>query len=207
MEEVAERVNLQFLVNTILNRGGQIKRVVAGDTRKAFRVGVEEARSTYTVRIPGRADVVIASAFPSDANFWQAGKALYSADLAVRQGGIIILVSPCNEGIGEHSEFAGLCAEKVDEIRSRVMLNKVVDRIGAAAALAVAEVRSRAEIWIVTEHLSCSDTDTLCMKRYTSLQNAVDDALRKIGKTAKVMVLHGAVEMVPVIATEANQSA
>jgi nickel-dependent lactate racemase len=207
MEAVADRVNLQFVVNTILDRGGQIKGVVAGDVRKAFRAGVETARGTYTIQIPGRADVVIASAFPSDMNFWQAGKALYAADLAVRRGGIIILVSPCYEGIGEHSEFAGLCAEEAGAIRSMIRANKVEDRIGAAAALAVAEVRSRAEICIVTQHLSAGDAEALRMRRYTSLQNAVDDALRKMGKTGKVMVLHEAVEMVPVIRTEANQSA
>jgi nickel-dependent lactate racemase len=207
MEAVADRVNLRFVVNTILDNRGRVQRIVAGNPRKAFRVGVEAARRTYTVAIPGRADVVIASASPSDTDFWQAGKALYSADLAVREGGIIILVSPCYEGVGEHEEFAGLSMLPPDTIRSRVRANMVQDRISAAAALAVAEVRSRAEVWIVTRDLSDGDAEVLGIRRFTSLQEAVEGALHRMGKGPKFGVLHEATEVVPIMETEEYQGA
>lgn len=207
MEAVADRVNLRFIVNTILDGRGSVRQVVAGDPRKAFRSGVESARRTHTVPIPGRADIVVASAFPSDTNFWQAGKALYSADLAVREGGIILLVSPCHEGLGEHEEFASLCGLPPVAIRARLHSNRVQDRISAAAALAVAEVRARAEVWIVTRGLSEEHAEALGMKRFSSLQEAVEAALRRKGKGSRLGVLHEATEIVPVIETEADQRA
>ncbi|MCX6026861.1 MAG: nickel-dependent lactate racemase, partial [Chloroflexi bacterium] len=202
MEAVADEVNLRFVVNTILNGDGSISGVVAGDVRRAFRAGVTMARGIYTVPIPGRADIVVASASPSDMNFWQAGKALYSADLAAKRGGVIILVSPCYEGVGEHAEFVELCGEHARAIRSRLRADKVRDRIGAAAALAVAEVRSRAEVWIVAENLSSQDADGLRMRRFASLQDAVDAALLKKGRTSRLTVLHEATEILPTTAKE-----
>jgi len=91
MEAVAEQANLKFIVNTILDRHANIVDVVAGDFRLAFRQGVDRAGHVYSAALRGQADIVLCSAYPSDINFWQAGKALYSADLVVREGGIIIL--------------------------------------------------------------------------------------------------------------------
>ena len=41
---------------------------------------------------------MIADSFPKDIELWQAAKALYAADLMVKEGGVVILVSPCAEG-------------------------------------------------------------------------------------------------------------
>lgn len=199
IETVAERVNLKFVVNTILDRHANIVDVVAGDVRRAFRRGVELARRVYSADLSGQADIVLASAYPSDINFWQAGKALYAADLVVRDGGIIILASPCYEGIGEHEEFADLLREDYHSIEGRIHRGEVRDRVGAAAALAVALVRARADIWLVSGPLMAEPAARAHLPCFENLQEAVDAALRAKGPAARLTVLHEATEILPVL--------
>jgi lactate racemase len=199
MEAVADRANLKFIVNTILDRSANIVDVVAGDFRQAFREGVRIARQVYSANLTGQADIVLASAYPSDINFWQAGKALYSADLVVRQGGIIILASPCYEGVGEHGAFADLLSYDYQTIEAMLQRNEVRDRIGAAAALAVALVRERAAIWLVTDNVTSEEAQRMNVERFDSVQDALNTALEKMGESFRVTVLHEATEILPVL--------
>lgn len=204
MEAVADRVSLRFIVNTILDRHGNLVNVVAGDFRRAFRAGVELARSVYSAVLKGPADIVLASAYPSDINLWQAGKALYAADLVVREGGIIILASPCYEGVGEHEEFADLLQYDYETIDARIAAGRVEDRIGAAAALAVSLVRARADIWLVTSNVTEEEARRMALTRFMDLQGAVDAALQVKGAGARVSVLHEATEILPILQGQSN---
>ncbi|MGB4337129.1 MAG: nickel-dependent lactate racemase [Bacillota bacterium] len=179
MEAVAERAGLRFIVNTVVSARGDVVSVVAGDPVKAHRAGVRLAEKVCSVRIPELADVVVASSFPADINFWQAGKSLYTADLAVRDGGAIVLVTPALEGIGEHPEFGPLIGQSRNSILKMLEDGRVSDRLGAAAALAVRLVADRASIILVTDGLTDDDTQVMGFERFDSgrLQQAFDRAL------------------------------
>lgn len=196
IEAVADRVGLSFIVNTILNGDAELVAVVAGDFRQAFRQGVELARPVYGATFSALADVVIASAYPSDINLWQAGKAFYAADLVTRGGGVIILVSPCYEGIGEHGSFANLLRHDYKTIDDLVATYQVGDRISAAAALAVALVRARCEIWLVASGISPADADLMAMRHFTSLQSAVDAATLAY-PDGRITTIDNATEILP----------
>ena len=106
MEKWVGELGLHFIVNVICTPGGQIYKAVAGHFIEAHRQGVEAAKEVCAVRVRRRADIVIAGSYPADLDFWQASKALTSADHLVRDGGTVILVTPCPEGIGPHDELA-----------------------------------------------------------------------------------------------------
>lgn len=201
MEAVAEEANLKFIVNTILDRQANIVDVVAGDFRLAFRQGVERARQVYSAVLQGPADIVLASAYPSDINFWQAGKALYSADLVVQEGGIIILVSPCYEGVGEHAEFVELLQYDYHTLDGMISRGEVKDRIGAAAALAVALVKAHATVWLVTHNITPDEAAHMGGRRFETVQAALEAGLETKGQTAKVTVLHEATEILPLLSS------
>lgn len=196
IETVADRVGLSFIVNTILNGDSELVAVVAGDFRQAFRQGVELARPVYGASFSALADVVIASAYPSDINLWQAGKAFYAADLVTREGGVIILVSTCYEGIGEHGSFASLLWHDYKTIDELLATEQVEDRISAAAALAVALVRARCEIWLVASGISPADADLMAMRHFASLQSAVDAATLAY-PDGRITLIDNATEVLP----------
>lgn len=198
IEAVADQTSLRFIVNTILTRTGELYDVVAGDFRCAFREGVRRAGAIYGVDVARQADVVLTSSFPADLNFWQAGKALYGADLVVRTGGIIILVSPCFDGMGEHPEFNHLLRKRYQEIEQDLAEGRVHDRIAAAAALAVAKVTERAQVFIVADGISAREADDADLRKFTSVQDAVNTALSVVGEQGRLSLLHEGAEALPI---------
>ncbi|MBE0556392.1 MAG: nickel-dependent lactate racemase, partial [Proteobacteria bacterium] len=96
MDEIARRIGLTTILNTVPNRHGEAAGVFFGDVTVAFRAGVEKAVEVYAVPLPGEADIVLSSSHPCDLDFWQAHKTQYPSDLAVKPGGIIIVVTPCD---------------------------------------------------------------------------------------------------------------
>lgn len=200
IDDIALRAGLKFIVNAILDADQRVVGLVSGHPLLAHRAGVEIAKKVYGVPLQ-QADLVVISSFPADLNFWQAGKALYSADLAVKRGGTIILVTPAVEGPGEHLEFLTLMNKDYDEILALLDKGEVEDQIGAAGALAVAIVKQRAQIKIVSDGLTDEQVEWMGFERYDAeeLQSAVSDALATLGEGATVSVIHEGAEILPLI--------
>ncbi|HWQ45158.1 MAG TPA: nickel-dependent lactate racemase [Methanosarcina barkeri] len=101
IEEAARIAGLGFILNVVINSKKEIVAAVAGDFIEAHRKGVEYVDSMYKVPVePADAVVVSCGGFPKDINLYQATKSLEHAIPAVKEGGSIILVAECAEGIG-----------------------------------------------------------------------------------------------------------
>lgn len=101
MEEAAGVAGLDFILNVLLDSRKEIVAAVAGNFIEAHRKGVEVVDSMYKVEVePADAVIVSCGGYPKDINLYQANKALDNATQAVKEGGSIILVAECAEGIG-----------------------------------------------------------------------------------------------------------
>jgi lactate racemase len=102
MTEAARLAKVDFIVNVVENKKGEIVKAFAGDLEGAFLEAVKLVDEMYRVTIDRRADIIVVSAGgnPSDLNLYQAYKALDNALDAVKRGGVIILVAECPEGHG-----------------------------------------------------------------------------------------------------------
>jgi lactate racemase len=101
IEEAARIAGLDFILNVVINSKKEIVAAVAGDFIEAHRKGVEYVDSMYKVPVePADAVIVSCGGFPKDINLYQATKSLEHAIPAVKEGGSIILVAECAEGIG-----------------------------------------------------------------------------------------------------------
>jgi nickel-dependent lactate racemase len=101
-ERIAAECAPSFLVNTVTDERGRVVRLYAGDWRTAHRRACAEYADSHTVKISGRRALVVASAggAPYDINLIQAHKALEMASYACAEGGHIILVAECADGLG-----------------------------------------------------------------------------------------------------------
>ncbi len=102
MTEAARLAKVDFIVNVVENKKGEIVKAFAGDLEQAFAEAVKLVDDMYRVTIDRRADIIVVSAggYPADMNLYQAYKALDNALDAVKRGGVMILVAECPEGHG-----------------------------------------------------------------------------------------------------------
>ncbi len=102
MIEAAKLAKVDFILNVVENKKGEIVKAFAGDLEQAFMEAVKLVDEMYRVTLDRRADIMVVSAggYPADINLYQAYKALDNALDAVKRGGVIILVAECPEGHG-----------------------------------------------------------------------------------------------------------
>jgi nickel-dependent lactate racemase len=198
LDAMARKVGMNTILNTVLNRHGDVVQAFFGDVAEAFRAGVAKSREVYDVPIPEEADIVLSSSHPCDLEFWQAHKTLYPSDLAVKAGGIVIVVTPCHEGVAQtHCNMLDMTPFGSRRLREMVLARELSDEVGAALAIAWAQVKEREEVWIVSDGIRPDEAAKLGFRHFTSVQEALDAALAQKGVAARVTVLTHAPEMLP----------
>ena len=102
MVEACRILGPDFLVNVVLSGKKEVLKVFAGDPYSAHAEGCTYVASVFGYPSSEKADLVIVSAgeFPKDINYYQAHKALDNAFYATKEGGVIILLADCEEGVG-----------------------------------------------------------------------------------------------------------
>lgn len=99
IEAVAKIANLGFIINVVPDKTGKPIKVFAGEPIPTFEEAAEFARGVYGVKAP-TSKIVLTDSYPADLELWQAAKGIYSGDLILEKDGVIILVTPCPEGVG-----------------------------------------------------------------------------------------------------------
>ena len=149
-ERVAALVAPAFSINTIVNANKRAVKIFCGDWRLAHRAACEYYLDQYAVTIPAKRDVVIASCggFPHDINLIQAHKALDMAALACNDGGTIILLAECRDGLGRPDFLKWFDATDSRTLEARLVNGYEVNGQTAWALLTKAE---RYRVYLVSE--------------------------------------------------------
>jgi nickel-dependent lactate racemase len=184
-----------FSIQTVLDGEKRIYHCTSGHIHDSFLMAIEKAHEVYCVDIKGKADIVVAVAgYPSDVDLYQSQKALDNGKLALKQGGIIILVSECSSGIGEKAYFDLLASSKTPQ----EALHKIEQayKLGYHKAAKMADIATWAEIWGVTG-LTDEDMEQAFIKPCHEVQEALDRAIEKKGEKARILFLMDASLTVP----------
>ena len=188
IEESGKILGVDYIVNVVLDAKKEIIRSFAGDPILAHREGCKFLDSFYKVKIPEQADIVVVSAggFPKDINMYQAQKALDNAKHAVKDGGIIVWIASCKEGLGEHHFEQWLTGhEKSSDMITHIKTDFV---LGGHKAAAIAMVLERARIFFVSD-LPHDFVKKVFLEPYSDIQTAIDAAIEEKGKDAKIVVM------------------
>jgi len=190
MEEIAVRSGLKFIVNVVLNAGGEVAAVVAGDVIQAHRAGVEFARPIYTLQLSERPDIVVAGSHPADRDLWQGFKPVNNCGMLVRDGGTLILVIPAPEGIApDHPLLVDLGTTPAEEVHEMVRQGKIADEVAAATYLAFDQTRRRVNIILVSNGISCAEAAKIGIGATASFPEALEAALQQHGASARIGVV------------------
>ena len=188
LEQAAQICGVDFIVNVVLDEHKQIVKAVAGDLVKAHREGCRFLDRMYLKELDSRADIVLVSqgGAPKDLNLYQTQKALDNAKHAVKNGGTIILIGSCKEGLGEKVfEEWMLNAPTAESMIERIGRDF---QLGGHKAAAIAMVLQNAEIYLVSD-LEDDFVKKIFLKPAHSAQEALDAAFARLGPDATVLAM------------------
>lgn len=203
--EIAEMIDQcrpDFLVNVTLNEDKRITGVFAGDYREAHRAGCVEARAASMVPVPNRFPVVVTSnsGFPLDQNLYQTVKGMSAAARIVTDGGTIVTVSECSDGIPDHGNFGEMLrsAESPEAILAwvRDLDAPVLDQWQAQI---LAEIQLRADVALYSS-LDADLVASLSLRPVDDLQAELEDTVRRLGRDTPVAVLPDGPLTIPYVA-------
>ncbi len=186
-----------FSIMTVLDKHHGIFHVSAGGIQEAFSAAIGKAKEIFVPEVAQKADIVVTVAkYPMDVDLYQAQKAIDNAKLVLKSGGTMILVAACREGLGEKSfvDLLSSCADPA-EVMQRI---RETYHLGYHKAGKMAEVFLNAEVVALTE-LPDDQLKRIFISPAGSIQEALDAALLKAGKDAKVIFLPDGCVTVPKI--------
>ena len=196
VEKWVDVIGLDFIINTILDPSLQLYKAVAGHYVQAHRQGVNYAKEVFGCPIAARADVAVVSSYPVDLDLWQASKGYLCGERATVEGGTIILVTPCYEGIGPHKEYGACIGD--DNAEKRLLdlqAGKPVegDPLALAIGTCVSKIRKRRKLVIVTGGMSRESCEEAGLRYYPAdgLQEAVNDVLAENPQARITVITHG----------------
>jgi nickel-dependent lactate racemase len=199
VEEIGQRMDIQFALNAILNNNKEIVRVLAGQPLAVIEAGVPIARSICQVRVDHLYDMVIASAggHPKDINLYQSQKALTHAALLTRDNGIIILLAECPDGPGSsgYEKFMdGITS--FDQVFKRFSQQGFA--VGPHKAFLVARDASRVRIRLYSS-MKPQTTNRLLLTPVTDVNQAINQALDDLAGSPRVALMPIAAITIPML--------
>lgn len=186
-ERIAAMIGPSFSINSVVDERGRAVRIYAGNWQAAHREGCAQYLSGHSEEIEDTRAVVIASCggYPYDINLIQAHKSLDMAAQACRDGGAIILLAECHDGLGRPDFLKWFEEKTAAALAARLRDSYEVNGQTAWSLLTKAE---RYRIYLVSE-LPDEDVRRLRMIPTRSL----NDALDQIGQNQEGYVMpHGA---------------
>ena len=189
--EVAQKAGVDFTLNVAMNAHRQITGIFAGDLEKAHAEGVEFVERQNGAFLQKPADIVITSSagLPLDLTFYQAVKGLTGAMPIVAEGGAILIVAGCEEGIGS-PEFQELLlnTHSADEFAKRLDDPNffVIDQWQLQE---LCKVLSKADIMMYSEGIAEEYRDRVLVKMVPTVEVGLEQALQKYGADARVAVV------------------
>jgi nickel-dependent lactate racemase len=201
IESVAEEVGLQAIANAVVDADGNLIDMFVGHPVLAHRLGAELAKEVYGVGVSEPADILIIDSYPMDIELWQGAKALYAGELAVKDDGVAILISPCPEGVSQtHHLILEEGYRNSWETMERVDDGRISDKIVAAHLVRVGRViKDNGRGILVSNGISQQDTERLGFMYAATPQEALDMAMDIKGCDASVLVLRHGGTALPII--------
>jgi len=173
--------------------------VFAGDLEKAHLEAVQFVRRQVEAPLPEPADVVLTTSagYPLDLTFYQAVKGYTAAIPAVKEGGTVVLAARCEEGLGG-PEFSELIRTTTpDELMREIWRDDffVVDQWQAEE---LCRALRKAEAFFFSEGVAPEDVCSW-VRPFSSLEEALDEALGKHGPSSKLAVIPEGPYVLPVV--------
>jgi nickel-dependent lactate racemase len=195
LTEATQALGLHFVVNVVQTGNKEVVKVVTGDPVQAFHEGVKTARKLYEVEIHQPGDIVVTGvSYPKSRDLYQATRsangAIFGPRPVVRQGGVILIPAPCEDGCG-HPGYCEIMrrAENVDDIIA--ISHEEGFAAGEQKALILARILKHARIVVTDCSLPAETLKELYLESVPTLQEALDQELKRKPDAQVVLIPDG----------------
>ena len=192
-ERVAALIDPAFLVNAIVDERGRVEQVFGGHWRAAHARACNVYSSAHARRIESKRELVIVSCggSPYDINMIQAHKALDMAAQACVDGGSIILLAECRDGLGR-ADFL----KWFDSPDSRTLETRLKDayEVNGQTAWALLTKTERFRVHMITE---LGDDDVRRMRMVPA--RSLDEALANLAQDPRGYVMPRGAALLPLL--------
>ncbi len=184
-------------VQMVQGIGKVLTSVHVGDVFTSFREGVKAANKQFCIPVRGRYDIVVTIARPPmDRTLYQAQKAIESGKLALRDGGVIVLVAQCSEGIGQ-AAFWDLITSSPDRERALQRISEGYV-LGYHKAAKLVQLSMRAHIHAVCG-IAREELAKGFIRGFDDIGSAMISARDIIGRDPRVLVIPDGTMTVPFV--------
>ncbi len=189
--EIALMVGVDFNLNVAIDKQKQITGVFAGDVVESHRVGATfvENQASATLEAPVDAVVVSSAGHPLDATFYQAIKGLLTAVEVVKEGGAILLVAACHEGIGSVPFTELLFKTENLEMFVEGLYNPANFVIDSWQLEELAKAARKADIYFYSDGIPYAKQSKLFVHPLHSVQEGIDELLARYGEAAQIAAI------------------
>ncbi len=191
-----------FSINVTLNKKKQVTAAFAGDLLKSHAKGTEYVKRTAMRAVKEPFDIVITtnSGYPLDRNVYQSVKGMSAAAGIVREGGAIVSVAQCVDGIPSGSHYHNLLKMAGTPVRALDMISDVSFSMQDQWQVQLqAGLQVKAEVHLYSECLSDEDIESAMFIPCRDIEKTVGELLRKYGRDASICVLPEGPQTIPYI--------
>ncbi len=192
----------EFMTNVTLDQERHITGVFSGHYIQAHYEGCTAVARMATQAVDERFDIVITSnnGYPLDQNLYQSVKGMTAAAQIVRQGGAIVTVAECRDGLPEHGNFKELLRMRESPAALLHLINtpdfQMHDQWQVQKQ---ALVQLQADVYLYSS-LPDEVVRAAQLLPAPELQATIDALLQQFGPAARVAVLPEGPVMVPYVA-------
>lgn len=195
----AEKANLAFILNVVIDEDKNIINAFAGDSKLAHEEGCKFVMELSSVKsIPS--DIVVSSngGYPLDQNIYQSVKGMTAAEATCRKGGVIIMIAACNDGHGGQSFYDNVAqAKNPQELLDKVLTVPRNETIPDQWEFQIlARILCNYTVIMVTDMCDPDMIKSMHMKHAYTFEEALEMAYKIKGKDAEVVVIPNGVGVV-----------
>ncbi|MDR0372230.1 MAG: nickel-dependent lactate racemase [Nitrososphaerota archaeon] len=189
MTEAAQLAKVDFIVNVVENKKGEIVRAFAGDLEAAFLEAVNLVEQMYRITVDRRSDIIVVSAggHPWDLTLYQALKGMDASLDAVKRGGVIILVAECIEGYGNQVFYDWMT--RLSEIKNVEREVKRNFAVGGQRAYYLLKALLNHQIILVSSMPDFYATSIFKLKTARAVNDALNEAFKITGSASRVWAM------------------
>lgn len=199
MVYAAKIAKLAFIVNVVIDQNKKVIASFAGDVEKAHTTGCDFVTNLSKID-SYKADIVVSTngGYPLDQNIYQSVKGMTAAEATCNEGGVIIMVSACNDGHGGQSFYDNIAnANSPTEVLERVRKVKRSDTVPDQWEFQIlARILEKYTVIMVTDECDTNLIKNMHMKHTSSFDEALKMALDIKGKDSKVVVIPDGVSVI-----------